>query len=72
MRNDAGERTNVSSKHADVVAAMRKAYDAWWQGALPCMVNEDAPVPKINPFREAYRKQYGKTDNPAAKKRRKR
>jgi len=54
---DPGETTNVIDKHPDAVAAMRKAYDRWWSEVLPAMVNEDAPVPKENPFRALYRKQ---------------
>ena len=57
ITNDPGEKTNVIAKHPDVVAAMRKAYDQWWAEVLPAMVNEDAPVPKENPFRALYRKQ---------------
>jgi len=55
--HDPGEKTNVIDKHPDVVAAMRKAYDQWWSEVLPAMVNEDAPVPKENPFKVLYRKQ---------------
>ncbi len=55
--NDPGEKTNVIDKHPDAVAAMRKAYDQWWSEVLPAMVNEDAPVPKENPFKALYRKQ---------------
>ncbi len=54
---DPGEKTNVIDKHPEVVAAMRKAYDQWWSEVLPAMVNEDAPVPKENPFKVLYRKQ---------------
>ena len=54
---DPGETTNVIDKHPEVVAAMRKAYDQWWSEVLPAMVNEDAPVPKENPFKALYREQ---------------
>jgi len=54
---DPGETTNVIDKHPDAVAALRKAYDQWWSEVLPAMVNEDAPVPKANPFHVLYRKQ---------------
>ncbi len=54
---DPGETTNVIDKHPDAAAAMRKAYDRWWSEVLPAMVNEDAPVPKENPFKVLYRKQ---------------
>ena len=55
--NDPGETTNVIDKHPEAVEAMRKAYDQWWSEVLPAMVNEDAPVPKENPFKAAYREQ---------------
>ncbi len=54
---DPGETTNVVDQHPGVVAAMRKAYDRWWSEVLPALVNEDAPVPKANPFKVWYREQ---------------
>ena len=54
---DPGETTNVADKHPEVVAAMQKAYDQWWSEVLPAMVNEDAPVPKENPFKAIYNQQ---------------
>ncbi len=54
---DPGEKVNVIDAHPDQVATMRKAYDQWWSEVLPVMVNEDAPVPKDNPFKVLYRKQ---------------
>ncbi len=51
---DPGEKTNVADKHPEVVADLQKAYDQWWSEVLPAMVNEDAPVPKENPFKTAY------------------
>ena len=59
IRNDPGETTNVIEKHPEVVAKMRRAYDAWWEEVLPLMVNEDAVGPKVNPFKERYWKQFG-------------
>ena len=57
IQNDPGEKTNVIDKHPEVVATLRKAYDQWWSEVLPLMVNEDAPVPKENPFKVLYRQQ---------------
>jgi len=57
--NDPGETKNVIDQHPDVVAKMRAAYDRWWSEVLPCMVNEDAVGPKINPFKERYWRQFG-------------
>jgi arylsulfatase len=57
IQRDPGEKKNVIGEHPDVVAAMRKAYDRWWSEVLPAMVNEDAPVPKVNPFKALFREQ---------------
>jgi arylsulfatase len=59
IANDPGETTNVIDQHPEVVAKMRAAYDPWWDEVLPCMVNEDAVGPTINPFKERYWRQSG-------------
>lgn len=59
IQADPGEKTNVIDQHPDVVAAMRKAYDQWWEEILPCLENENVTGPKINPFKELYWKQFG-------------
>ncbi len=61
---DPGETTNVIDQHSDVVAAMRTAYDAWWQEARAGMVNEDAVGPDVNPFKAAYWAQFALTPDP--------
>ena len=57
--NDPGETTNIIDQHPDVAAKLRAAYDRWWDEVLPCMVNEDAIGPKVNPFKERYWWQFG-------------
>jgi arylsulfatase len=59
LEADPGETTNVIDQHPDEVARLRAAYDRWWQEVLPCLENEDAVGPKINPFKERYWKQFG-------------
>jgi arylsulfatase len=59
LRNDPGESTNVIDQHPQVVAKLRAAYDKWWDEVQPLLVNEDAVGPKVNPFKEAYWKQFG-------------
>ena len=59
LREDPGETTNVIDKHPEVVAELRTAYDRWWDGVQPLLVNEDARGPRINPFKELYWKQFG-------------
>ena len=56
---DPGQTTNVIATHAGTVAAMRAAYDKWWDEVVPMLVNEDAVGPALNPFKELYQKQFG-------------
>jgi arylsulfatase len=60
MAADPGQKTNVLSEHPNVAAEMLKAYDRWWKGALPLMVNEDAPETGPNTFKTLFEKQFGK------------
>lgn len=59
LANDPGETTNVAAQFPEVVASLRAAYDQWWEEILPCLENEDAMGPKINPFKERFWKQFG-------------
>jgi arylsulfatase A-like enzyme len=59
LQSDPGETTNVIDEHPEVVAGMRKAYDAWWAEARRGMVNEEAVGPKINPIKALYWRQFG-------------
>ena len=56
---DPGEARDVAAAHPDVVARLAQAYDAWWQSVQPDLVNENLDGPKENPFRVAFRKQFG-------------
>ena len=57
MAVDPGQTTNVIDRHPGVVRAMAAAYDRWWDGTLPLMVNESVPMSKTRPFHVAYRAQ---------------
>ena len=57
---DYGEKTNVAEANAPVVAELTAAYEAWWESVQPQFVNENAPVPAVNPFKELYWKQFGR------------
>ncbi len=65
VTSDPGEQTDVAAQHADVVKALEKTYDAWWESVQPQLVNEEATGPKENPFKELYWKQFG--GGPASK-----
>lgn len=59
MQNDPSQKTNVIAKHAAVAAEMNTHYDAWFDKALPNMVNENSPLTGHNTFHLMYWKQYG-------------
>jgi len=61
LQADAGETNNLAAHRNEVLGRLDKAYDAWWTEILPCLVNEQAwkTAPKINPYKEQYRKQFG-------------
>ena len=76
MKADPGEKIDLAGQHPEVVQEMEEVFDRWWQKILPCLENEDALGPKINPFKELYWKQFGggpdeallKTMDPAGKR----
>jgi len=59
LKNDPGEKKNGIDEHSDVVKQMEAAYDKWWAEILPCLENENAVGPAVNPFKELYWKQFG-------------
>ncbi len=59
LATDPGESKNVIDLHPEVAAALRSEYDRWWESIKPCLVNEDAVGPRLNPFKELYWKQFG-------------
>jgi arylsulfatase len=60
LKADPGETKNIAAEHgATIVRQMSAAYDKWWDEVLPCLENEDAVGPAVNPFKELYWKQFG-------------
>ncbi len=57
LAKDPGEKNDVSADRADIVAQLSAAYDKWWEETLPCLENENAVGPAVNPFKEQYKKQ---------------
>jgi len=68
LKDDPTETRDIIADHPDVVTTMRTAYDRWWAEVLPALENENAIGPKVNPFKEAYWKQFGGGPDPAAPK----
>jgi arylsulfatase A-like enzyme/acetyl esterase/lipase len=56
---DPGEQRTVAAEHPKVVARLAKAYDAWWASVQGDLVNEDLDGPADNPFKVAFRQQFG-------------
>ncbi len=59
LGTDPGEKQNVAAAHPEMVKELEAAYDQWWDSVQPCLVNEDAVGPRINPFKALYWKQFG-------------
>ncbi len=55
--SDPGQTQDIASDHPEVVAEMRKVYDAWWHKVKPYMANENVPLAKEKPFWVAYNAQ---------------
>jgi len=68
LQADPGETKNVLAEHADEVAKLRAAYDAWWNDIQPMLVNENVTGPKVNPFKALYWKQFGGGPDEAMRK----
>ena len=58
MEKDPSQKKNVIADHPEIAKQMNAAYDKWYDGALPNMVNEDAPLTGHNTFHLMYWKQY--------------
>ncbi|MBN2449255.1 MAG: arylsulfatase [Lentisphaeria bacterium] len=61
LKADPGEKTDLAPTHPDIVADLAATYDDWWNETLPQLDNEEAfrNAPALNPFKEAYWRQYG-------------
>ena len=64
MQQDPGQTANVIDQHPQVVEQMRAAYDQWWQGTKPLMINENAPMSPTRPYHVLYQQQVQSTGIP--------
>jgi arylsulfatase len=60
LKADPGQKTDVAAANPEVAKRLEAAYDRWWAEVTPCLENEFAVGPKVNPFKELYWKQFGK------------
>jgi arylsulfatase len=58
LQADPGEKVDVAAAHPEVVRELDAAFDRWWQEVVPCLENENAVGPAVNPFHELYWKQF--------------
>ena len=67
IQKDPGETKDVSAQFPEVVSQMRRAYDQWWESALPLMVNEGLPrvAAGDQPFAKRYEAQKNEQGIPA-------
>jgi arylsulfatase A-like enzyme len=63
VKSDFGEQRDIAAENPAEVARLDAEYDRWWESVQPQLVNEDAPLPAVNPFRELYWKQFGRPPN---------
>ncbi|MCX7430796.1 MAG: sulfatase-like hydrolase/transferase [Planctomycetia bacterium] len=56
---DPEERQNLAQQQPEIVARLASEYDGWWQSVQPDLINENVPVPAVNPFKAAYERQFG-------------
>jgi arylsulfatase len=65
---DPGETNNIIDKHPEVVEAMMKFYEQWWDISRPLMVNEFVPMSPVRPFHVKYEEQMKNGGIPAWQK----
>ena len=58
IKADPGEQRDLAATLPDVVKTLEAGYDRWWEEVLPCLENEDALGPALNPFKELYWRQF--------------
>jgi arylsulfatase A-like enzyme len=64
ISKDPFEMNDVAADHPEVIAELRKSYDAWWKETVPLMVNENVPNPTQQPQEKRYEKQLKETGIP--------
>ena len=60
MQQDPAQKKNVIADHPEIAQQMNTAYDQWFDGALPNMVNENADLTGENTFHQMFWHQFGK------------
>ncbi len=61
LDKDVRETKNIADDHPQIVAGLKKQYDAWWADIQPFLVNDRLknPPKTHKPYHELYRRQLG-------------
>jgi arylsulfatase len=66
LDNDLSEETNIAEENPEIVAALKKPFDTWWEDIQPFLVNDNRDKsglgkrPKEHkPFHDLYRQHFG-------------
>ena len=61
LEEDVHEKNNIVDKHPEIVAALKKVYESWWDDIQPYLVNDKLKsVPSTcKPYHELYRRDFG-------------
>ena len=61
LEEDVHEKNNIADRHPEIVAALKKVYDSWWDDVQSYLVNDKLEnVPKTcKPYHELYRRDFG-------------
>lgn len=60
LDHDVHEKNNIAQEHPEIVTALKKSYDAWWEDIQPHLVNDALEnIPSSKPYHELYRKAFG-------------
>lgn len=57
--SDRSQTKNVAEDHPEVTQDLAQRFEFWWRDVTTMMVNEKAPTPKMNAFKELYIEQFG-------------
>lgn len=60
LENDPSQTKNIAASKPEVVQQLSASFEKWWASVQPELVNENAPLAPINPFKELFEKQFGK------------
>ena len=61
MEQDPSQLNDISKDYPEVVAAMKSAYEEFWDEVRPMMINENVPLAKEVPYHKHYNEQRATT-----------